>query len=300
MLFQSLTSLLALAVSIQASPIRVIRDVDIPDYAKGFLGTVYTPFDQNKNCRTGDQIKEDISALKDFSLIRLYSNDCAVVQYALEAMDVSKQKLIVALNDISSKDALQTDINSIATSCGLSGHEFNDVVDTVVVGNELVYNGWATATEVGTYIQQVREILSAFPGKIITVDTVSAFYGNPELCEYVDYIGTNSHPYYDSSTAEDAGDYVLSHIQAVWAFCNEHGYAKDVRVMETGWPWSGDVFNQKGVPGVAEQVTALKSINEKAGSASIVFSAYNELWKDEGVYKVERSFGILGNAPSLA
>ncbi len=300
MLFHSLTSLLALAVSIQASPIpHEKRDVTIPDYAKGFLGTTYTPFDQNKNCRTGDQIKEDISALKDFSLIRLYSNDCAVVQYALEAMDVSKQKLIVALNDISSKDALQTDIYSIAASCGLAGHEFNDVIDTVVVGNELVYNGWATAAEVGTYIQQVRDLLSTFPGKIITVDTVSSFYGNPELCEYVDYIGTNSHPYFDDSTAANAGDYVLSHIQAVWAFCNEHGHPKDVRVMETGWPWSGDVY-RSAVPGVDEQKTALKAINEKASSASIVFSAYNELWKDEGNWKVERHFGILGNAPSLA
>ncbi len=62
-----------------------------------------------------------------------------------------QNKLIVALNDISSKDALQTDIYSIAASCGLAGHEFNDVVDTIVVGNELVYNG-ATAAEVEDFM----------------------------------------------------------------------------------------------------------------------------------------------------
>ncbi len=302
MLFRSTISLLSLALSASAAHINsdlIKRDVTIPSYVSNFKGTTYTPYDENYNCRTEAQIKTDISALKSFSVIRLYSNGCSVVQYALEAMDVSNQKLIVAVNSITSSDTIQEDLNSIETSVGLAGYEFNNVVDTVVVGNELVYNGWATAAQVGQYIQWARDHLTTFPGKIITCDTVSSFYGNPELCEYVDYIGTNSHPYFDNSTAANAGEYVLSHIQAVWSFCNEQGHAKDVVVMETGWPWKGDTYNN-AVPGVEEQKTALKAINEAAGSACIGFSAYNELWKDEGNWKVERNFGFLGNAPSTA
>ncbi len=270
------------------------RDVNVPDYIKKFKGTTYTPFDQNHNCRTADQIKTDVSALNDFSLLRLYSNDCDVIQHAAS---VFNGQLIVAVNNINSVDEISADLYNIATAIGNAGKQFNDVVHTVVVGNELVYNSWFTASEVGNFISQAKSVFPAFPGKWISADTISSYYGNPELCEYNDYIGVNSHPFFDDSTAENAGEYVLSHVQAVWQFCHEHGHDKDVINLETGWPWKGEQLHS-AIPSSENQVTAVKAIAEKAGDASILYSAYNDLWKDDGPWNVEKNWGNLGNAPS--
>ncbi|ODV62144.1 glycoside hydrolase family 17 protein [Ascoidea rubescens DSM 1968] len=297
----SFSAIAAVAVALLGSSEAAIiakRDVSIPDYVKGFKGTTYTPYDKDYNCRTPAQIRTDVSYLKDFPYIRLYSNACSVVQYALEALDDS-QKLVVALNDVSSTEALQNEIWSIAASCGFAGKQFNDVVDTVIVGNELVYNNWYSADQVKGFVETVKSLLSTFPGHILTADTVSSYYGNPSLCEFNDYIGINSHPFFDNSTAEGAGDYVLSRIQAVWQFCHEHGYDRDVVVLETGWPSSGLPYNN-AIPGVEEQKIAVKAIQSTSAASSFLFSAYNELWKSQNEWHVEKSFGVLGDAPSTA
>ncbi|GMM38007.1 hypothetical protein DASC09_053320 [Saccharomycopsis crataegensis] len=270
------------------------RDVSVPDWATGFLGTTYTPFDQYKNCRSADQIKEDVGYLSSFEILRLYSNDCNVVQYAAE---VFPGKLMVAVNDISSTDAIRADLNSIATSIGYAGKQFNDAVHSVIVGNELIYNGWYTAAEVANFINEARSIYPDFPGMWTTAETASSFYGNPDLCGAVDYVGINNHPYFDGQTPETAGSYVLGHIEAVAEFCEEHGHNKQTVTLETGWPWAGNA-DGVAVPSSENQVTAIKNIQSAAANDCILFSAYNELWKTSSVWDVEKNWGFMGNAPS--
>lgn len=289
------TLALLLLTVVKATEVLEPRDVTIPDYIKKFKGTTYTPFDQNHQCRTPDQIKTDISNLASFELLRLYLNDCSVVQYAAE---VFPGKLLVAVNDISSPRAILDELFSIAASIGFAGKTFDDTVHLVIVGNELVYNNWHTAEDVINYINQARAVFPNFSGKWTTGETVSSFYGHPELCSAVDYIAVNNHPFFDGQTQDTAGEYVLGHIQAVAAFCQEHGSNKEVLTIETGWPWKGNA-NGVSVPSSENQVTALKKISEAAGDACIAFSAYNELWKDGSVNGgVEQSWGFLGNAPS--
>ena len=60
--------------------------------------------------------------------------------------------------------------------------------------------------------------------------------------------------------------------------------------LETGWPHQGSV-NGMAVPGKEEQQKAIESIREKAGGKSTFFSFVDDLWKAEGEFGVERSWG---------
>lgn len=289
--------LLVAAVAVDAASLNVKRS-PASEYSGRFLGTTYTPFKADGSCRTVDQIKEDISNLAGFELLRLYSNDCSVVQYAAE---VFPGKLIVAVNDISSKDGISNDLYSIAASLGFAGTTFNEKVHSVVVGNELVYNKWYTADDVVNFISEARSIFPYFPGQWTTGETVSSFYGNPQLCSAVDYVGINNHPFFDHQTSATAGDYVLSHIEAVAQFCKEHGADKKVVTLETGWPWKGDTWEGTAVASSQDQTIAINNIANSAGNDCIAYSAYNELWRlatENG--GIAQAWGFLGNAPSSA
>ncbi|GMG28071.1 unnamed protein product [Ambrosiozyma monospora] len=291
------TAILAsLAASIvSAAPVQK-RDVNIPDWVKGFWGTTYTPFDASHNCRTPDQIKEDISALSGhFKVLRLYSDDCGVIQYAAENFD---GQLMLAVNDISSAETISNDLGAITYSIEAAGKKVNDVVHTVFVGNELIYNNWYSASDVANFISQAKQAWPDYTGEWSTGETASSYYGNPDLCAAVDTVYLNNHPWFDNQNIDTAGEYVLGHIQAVAAFCSEHGHNVSVKTSETGWPWKGD-SNGPAVASPQNQETAVRNIVNAAGDACIVFSAYNELWKDGTLNGgVEQNWGVLGNAPS--
>ncbi|GME97001.1 unnamed protein product [Ambrosiozyma monospora] len=137
-----------------------------------------------------------------------------------------------------------------------------------------------------------------FPGEWTTGETASSYYGNPDLCGAVDAVYINNHPWFDNQSVDTAGEYVLGHIEAVAAFCSEHGHNKSVKTSETGWPWKGD-DNGPAVASPQNQASAVGKIRDAAGDASIIFSAYNELWKDGSLNGgVEQNWGVLGNAPS--
>lgn len=285
---------LALAQPVELAPVK--RDVNIPDYVAKFKGTTYTPFDENNKCRTEDQIKTDLGVLKDFNVVRLYSADCNVIQYAAETIN---GKLYLTINNVGTPEGINGDISAMKSQVAAAGKQFNDKVEAVIVGNELLYNKWYNLDQVKGFISQAKNALSGFNGKVFTADVVATVYEYPEMCEFNDVIGINNHPFFDHQTHETAGEYVLGHIQAVAAFCLEHGHDVSVITTETGWPWKGDK-NDKAVPSSENQVTALKKISDAAGDDCILYSAYNELWKDGSINGgVEQSWGILGNAPSV-
>ena len=67
--------------------------------------------------------------------------------------------------------------------------------------------------------------------------------------------------------------------------------------LETGWPHTGSA-NGVAVPGQAEQQEAIMAIKDAAGGKSVFFSFVDDLWKHEGEFGVEQSWGcsqLFGN-----
>lgn len=263
-------------------------DSDVTIGAAGVKGITYSPYTDSGSCKSSSQIKSDLASLSGYPVIRLYGVDCDQVASVLQAKG-SSQKLFLGIFDVS---AIEGGVQTIASAIEQYG-SWDDVV-TVSVGNELVNGGEATPSQVGQYVSSAKSALKAagYTGSVVSVDTFIAVINNPELCQYSDYMAVNAHAYFDKNTvASDAGKWVLEQIQRVSTTCNNE---KTVVVTESGWPSQGETYGV-AVPSKSNQKSAVESIAKTCGSATYLFTAFNDLWKADGAYGVEKYWGVLSN-----
>ncbi|RLV92147.1 Cell surface mannoprotein MP65 [Spathaspora sp. JA1] len=259
--------------------------------AVGAMGITYSPYTKSNQCKSASDVAGDIAKLSNYDVIRLYSTDCSGIENVLSAMG-SNQKLFLGVWNVNSvQGELQDIVNAISGSSQGWG-----VVHTIAIGNEQVNSGAATVQDIQNAVAQSRAFLKTnapgYTGPIVSVDTLVAVAGNPALCEVSDYLAVNSHPYWDGGVQPgNSGPWLLQQIAHLQSVC---GTDKQVLITETGWPTQGDTYGQC-VPSVPNQVSALKSIVSSLGSQAIVFTMYNDYWKDPGPYNVEQHWGIFGD-----
>lgn len=189
-----------------------------------------------------------------------------------------------------SPDTLGQDIPDLVKQLN---HGFSQV-NSIAVGNELVDSNTKTPAQVVAGINVAKRQLRAagYNGPVVTVDTMIAVKQHPELC--TDYCAINCHAFYDGGVqASGAGDFVK------WFAGNVSIAAggKQVVVTETGWPCCGS-NKQQAVPGPSEQSAAIQSLKLALPNNVIILSPFNEYWKTENQYNVERCWGIYGDSPS--
>ncbi|ODV83164.1 glycoside hydrolase family 17 protein [[Candida] arabinofermentans NRRL YB-2248] len=256
------------------------------DFGAGAKGITYSPYTSSGACKTLDEVKTDLAELTDYSVIRLYGVDCNQVENVMQAK-ADGQKLFLGIYFM---DAITSAVEQISDAVDSYGSW--DDITTVSVGNELVNSGSATTSQVKAYISEGRAALKSagYTGSVVSVDTHVAIINNPELCEYSDYIAFNAHSYWDGTIyPSGAGDWLLLQMQRVWSAC---GGEKTVLCSESGWPTKGDTYGV-AVPSEANQATAISSIESSCGDSTILFTAFNDLWKSPGDYGVEQYWGIV-------
>lgn len=262
--------------------------IDTTDLGSGVKGITYSPYTDAGACKTLDEVKSDFEDLTTYGVIRLYGVDCSQVEYVLQAKS-SDQKLFLGVYYM---DAIAAGVAEIASAIESYG-SWDDVM-TVSIGNELVNSGEASVETVGSYIETGRTALTAagYSGPVVSVESFAAFLNNPGLCDYNDYVACNAHAYFDSTcTAENAGSWLMDQIEYLWGICDG---AKDVLITESGWPSQGDT-NGVAVPSKTNQEVAVAAIKESCGDDTILFTAFNDYWKADGSYGVEKYWGILSS-----
>lgn len=260
--------------------------------AAGSLGITYSPYTKSDGCKSASQIAQDIAKLSNYEVIRLYSTDCSGIENVLSAMG-SNQKLFLGVWNI---DSPQGELQDIVSAIKQSSSGWN-VVHTIAIGNERVNAGAASVAQVQQAVDISKKYLKSqgYNGPIVTVDTLVAYVGNPQLCEMSDYLAVNSHPYWDGGVQpENSGQWLLQQIAHLQSVC---GSSKDVLITETGWPTQGDSYGQC-VPSVQNQVAAVKSIVKSLSDKVIMFTMFNDYWKDPGAYNVEQHWGLYGDPSS--
>lgn len=124
----------------------------------------YTPYSSDGSCKSADDVKTDIADIKDkgFTTVRLYATDCDGLVNVGAACSESSLKMIIGIyiksDGISSQDT-QDQVTEIK-NWAKEGSNW-DMVDMVVVGNEAVFNGWATAQELGSFISTVKSTFTS-------------------------------------------------------------------------------------------------------------------------------------------
>lgn len=261
-----------------------------PTSSSSGLGMAYSPYNADGTCKTSSEVSSDIDQLDGYSLFRIYGTDCNQVANVLSAAKAKNAKVFAGVFDI---DQVEQEINIIIEAAK------NDwsCIDTVSIGNELVNQGTAPSKVVAA-IGTARGLLTAagYTGSVVTVDTFTAMIANPSICEASDYAAANCHPFFDGGrTAEQAGEFVVQQSQRVADACG----GKRVVITETGWPWQGEA-NNLAVPSVQNQqaaISSLKSSFSKNSQDLILFSAYDDLWKQDNAatFGCEKYWGIYGH-----
>ena len=159
------------------------------------------------------------------------------------------------------------------------------------MGNEAVFNGFCTASELATFVSEVKETLErdGYSGPVTLTETldVMQLYA-ATFCPVIDIVAANLHPYFNPAiTAAEAGTFVASQLADLAKVCPG---TKQVFNLETGWPRKGNA-NGAAIPGQSEQNTAIMSIKQHAGEKSIFSSFGDDMWKDPGPWEVEQSWG---------
>ena len=250
----------------------------------------YSPYNSDNSCKSQDQVNTDFNVISGYGMIRIYGTDCDQTATVLTAVKAKGMKLFAGVYDVNNVNA---EVQQIVNAANGDWSNFH----TVSIGNEGVNNGAYSVDQVVSAIGTARSTLQAagYTGNVVTVDTFVAMIANPQLCQASDYAAANCHPFFDGGvSAEDAGQFVLGQAQRVSEACG----GKDTMITETGWPSDGET-NGKAVPSQDNQVAAVNSIRTAFSNNVVLFSAFNDKWKQNNpsTFGAEQYWGIYGDAP---
>lgn len=249
----------------------------------------YSPYSSSGACLSQAQVGIDIAliAASGFKSVRVYSTDCSTLEFVGAACKLAGLKMILGIfisdTGISGAAEQVTDI--------ISWGQWS-LVELVVIGNEAIFNGYCSASELASFISDCKSKFSSagYSGQCTTTEPLNVWQANTgALCGAVDVVGCNIHPFFNADvTAEEAGSFTASQLDIVDGLCS----GKTGINLETGWPSSG-TNNGAAVPGASEQSTAVKGITESCGGRSVIFSYTNDLWKSPGAFDCEQSWGAV-------
>ncbi|KAI7551036.1 hypothetical protein KC331_g2803 [Hortaea werneckii] len=251
----------------------------------------YTPYAADGSCKDSSTISADISSIasKGFTTVRLYATDCDGPVNIGNACAENGLKMILGIYIDGSGIGANTDEQvSDLIDWGMGQWE---MVEMVVFGNEAVFNGYCSASQLASGLEDARSRFSAagYTGPVTTTEPLGTIQENAQtICPAVDVIAANIHPFFNTAIfASKAGEFVSSQLEDLADACNGE---KEAYNLETGWPSSG-LANGLAIPGFSDQKTAIESIMGAAGSKSVLFSFENDDWKAPGDLDVEQYWG---------
>ncbi|KAL8669613.1 MAG: hypothetical protein Q9224_007727 [Gallowayella concinna] len=252
----------------------------------------YSPYTSSGGCKPSSDIATDVASIaaKGFSSLRLYSTDCSGLSAVATAAQSRSINLILGIYISSSGiSAARPQIHEIVTWATSNDAHWKGV-EMIVVGNEAVFNNFASAEELANFVSEAKAAFSAagYTGPVTTTETLETLTKYAAtLCPVSDIAAANIHPFFNGKiSASQAGEFVASQLTLLESVCP----GKEAYNLETGWPSKGSA-NGVAVPGSWEQRAAVEGIRKAAGGKSAFFSFVDDEWKEEGEWGVERSWG---------
>lgn len=152
-------------------------------------------------------------------------------------------------------------------------------LDCVIVGNEVLLRGDLSATELISYINEVKAAVNV----PVTTAEVGDVLRKPEyanVLDALDLIMIHTYPYWNNQPITDAVDWVVQDYLK-W---RENYPDKRIVIGETGWPSEGPARGL-AVPSLENQQRFFYDFLAAAAQHHIefyYFDAFDELWKREG------------------
>lgn len=161
-------------------------------------------------------------------------------------------------------------------------------VDVAAVGNEVMYRGDRTETELLGYINRVKAMIPDV--EVGYVDAYYEFEARPKITEACDVILSNCYPFWEGCML----DYSLVYMKDMYHRALRAANGKKVIITETGWPNKGNSFHG-AVP--SDKNALVYFINSILWSLEediemFYFSSFDESWKVDAEGDLGAYWGI--------
>lgn len=269
-------ALLLLAIGSLAFWVMQGRAHVYPDAPAGeFACLSYTPRSDSSQGAAPDihaQIDRDLLQLsKRTHCVRTYS-----VMNGLDYVPAAARKLgmrvLLGIWIGSNKQANEQEINmAIATA-----NAQRDVIDTIIVGNEVLLRREQTAAALHEMLLRVR---AATQLPVTYADVWDFWIKNPQLADASDYISIHILPYWDDDPI--GVDQAMQHVDNIFQKLQKKFPGRRIYVGETGWPSEGRQ-REAAKPSVLNQARFTRDFIALANRLQIPYNfieAYDQPWK---------------------
>jgi exo-beta-1,3-glucanase (GH17 family)/cellulose synthase/poly-beta-1,6-N-acetylglucosamine synthase-like glycosyltransferase len=272
---RTVATVVALVVCVQAGLWALGQNSLNAPNVEGQLASVsYAPFASSTNAdeggqATAEQIRSDLARLAPLTRsIRLYSSTGGVELVPGIAQEFGLRVTVGAWID---KDAERNE-REIRSAIALAKRHSN--VKSVIVGNETIYRGDQTVSELIKKIQRVKRATNV---PVSTGEIWNVWIEHPELVSSVDYIAAHVLPYWEGFSAKQAVDQAI----LIYDKLREAYPGKRIVIAEFGWPSAG--YNLKDAyPGRLAQAAVLRDFVARARAYGIEYNiveAIDQPWK---------------------
>jgi exo-beta-1,3-glucanase (GH17 family)/cellulose synthase/poly-beta-1,6-N-acetylglucosamine synthase-like glycosyltransferase len=245
-----------------------------PNVSEQFASLSYTPFDGSAHPDSGKrttsaQIRADLRVLAPYTrMIRTYSSTGGTEQVPEVAQEFGMRVSVGAWID------KNTDRNEREMRSVIDIARKHRNVDSIVVGNETIYRGEQTASELIRKIQRVKRETSV---PVTTGEIWHAWLDHPELASAVDFIAAHVLPYWEGISETAAVDQAIR----VYNQLRQTYPGKRIVIAEFGWPSAG--YNRRDAfPSQQAQAAVLREFVSRAEALGIdynIIEAYDQPWK---------------------
>lgn len=218
------------------------------------------------------QIDEDFARLKNVTdCVRSYS-----IEHGLDQIpEIARKHGLKVIQGLWLSSNAAKNETQIATTVGLA-KRFPDVIQSVVVGNEVLLRGEISGPDLAGIIRRVKSQVSM---PVTYADVWEFWLRHREIYDAVDFVTIHILPYWEDFPipAEQAVAHIDSiRRQMVAAFPD-----KEILIGETGWPSAGRM-REGALPSLANQALVIQGVLALAKRDKFhvnVIEAFDQPWK---------------------
>ena len=279
---------LATPVTLASAPIDPAAKLDCVSYAP--FRNQQSPLESTVRV-SARQIAEDLAQLAKITrCIRTYSVDNGLDQVPALAREAGLKMIFgIWLSSDRLKNRIQID-----TAVPLI-KDFPDVIESVVVGNEVLLRGEMTASELVANLRTVKTQVGRVP--VTYADVWEFWLRHREIYDAVDFLTIHILPYWEDFPIR--ARFAAMHVDSIRKRIAAAFPGKDILIGETGWPSAGRMRDDS-LPSRTNQARVVSEILDLARRENFrvnLIEAYDQPWKRRLEGTVGGYWGLIGNDP---
>lgn len=259
----------------------------------------YAPFRGNQSPLRADtyiaaaQIEDDLVRLKSLTdCIRTYS-----IEHGLEQVpEIARRVGLKVIQGLWLSSHADKNRQQVETIVRLT-KEFPDVIQSVVVGNEVLLRGELSADNVAAFL---REVKSRTGVPVTYADVWEFWLRNRDLASAVDFVTIHILPYWEDFPIPATA--AAAHVESIRERMAAAFPGKEILIGETGWPSAGRM-REGALPSLVNQALVLQevlAVANRKGYRVNVIEAFDQPWKRRLEGTVGGYWGLLDDATRQA